>query len=124
MKEKIVSFEQAKWLEEIGFRSHCMNMYVNEILYTLDEFERYANGVVEEDPIEAPTLIEANDWLRENKKWYVNVFPVWMKDTNELNWGFRLVDLTNAKELEFAYLDTDFYKILSKGLDEIYFYID
>lgn len=67
MHEDYVSFEQAKVLKELGFDWECNHWYHPLEPDKIIECQTYCNHNSFERPYSAPTLAQAQKWLREVK---------------------------------------------------------
>lgn len=68
MNEDFVTYEQAEKLYDLGFDLKCIACYnEGEFEYT-GEYNNYNSGYYRYNIISAPTLTQAQKWLREVKK--------------------------------------------------------
>lgn len=67
---KIVTFEQAKRLKKLGFNKECDDIYWTDGSKDLEEgYGKFDwNNQSEEPCISAPSVHEALDWIREEKR--------------------------------------------------------
>lgn len=118
MNEDFVSYEQAVKLRECGFDWRCHAYYTNDYINTDPEditrkvrFHRewYApydhNCVV--GRTSAPTLWQAQKWLREVKGLHVQVAPCRDGDTEKMTW--RVVGVYSISE----FMGTSEFKVVA-----------
>ena len=121
MNEDYVSFEQAKTLKELGFDWECFSCYIK--VYKGDDgwrlriYDRYQSYNDERDErcISAPTLAQAQKWLREVKGKII--IPYVMHIENIMKYDFYIADEPIDP---FDYSDGfDTYELaLSAGIDK------
>lgn len=68
----IVTFEQAKRLQDIGFNAEVNRYFLYERLISSDDFDY--NGI-NKIHCSAPTITEALDWIREEKGIACGTYP-------------------------------------------------
>lgn len=121
MNTEIVRYNQALDLMELGFNSTCANLYYGQDLITQSHYDNYINGLCDDDEniINAPTLHQANQWLLDNKHWYVHPIPIWTIDTCETYWTLSLYNLDTCQEYCYMYQNKNFNETLSYGIDRV-----
>lgn len=116
--EDFVTYEQAKKLADLGFDYRCIACYDEEEFDYTGEYNNYNSGHY--DLISAPTITQAQKWLFEEKKIYIEIYC-----TNYLNnFGY---------ELKFDYDSNNHYctqgfinsnEALSRGIDDAIRYLE
>ena len=122
MKNKeIVRYNQAADLYELGFYETCANLYCDKELVTQSYYDKYIDGLCDDEvkTIFAPTLQQANQWLMENKQWYIHLIPIWTVDTCERFWTVSLYNLDTCQEYCYMYRNQSYYDTMSWGLDRV-----
>ena len=119
MKEDFVTYEQAVQLKELGFDRDTDYYYSG---YDKQLYSRWMpNGFdYNEPPTPAPTLSQAQKWLREVKETYVEARLRWSK-SNEVKFEANIGWPVLSDPSFFTHLSTlfDTYEAaLSAGVDE------
>ena len=112
-KEDFVTYEQAVALKKLGFNYDCDYCYSEDKeLYKYDYHTEYYTRI--SNDISAPTLAQAQKWLRKTKKHHVDSSCI-DKDT----WHYTITELIDnvivvRNELEFS----SYEEALSVGITE------
>lgn len=126
-KDDFVSFEVAKLLQDKGYREDCNASYITDetgrynlsVVFGLKEYRflsRHIDGFQYE--YLAPTLYDAQKWIRTKKKIHIVV------DINKHGWYYRLYDMEDLSFISQmdGYTDT-FEKALNDGIKESLTYL-
>ena len=71
MNEDFVSFELAVKLKEKGFDEPCIAHYKNNQLYIAHYINKFHSE--SEESIDAPTILQVLNWLRKEKKLFLEI---------------------------------------------------
>lgn len=137
--EDFVTYEQSAKLKELGFNWECTNYYLghNQQLREWDgkildyyhirwdyNYTEYIIGLPDtrenlfEDDFSAPTLAQAQKWLREVKEIDIIIFPIIPNDIKKYHW---VIDKDN--DLDFRLSSEELYstyeQALSGGIDKV-----
>ena len=129
MKEDFVTYEQALALNKLGFREECL-YYYNRGGMLVSNYYDSSDGIYVENlyisynsrhkitnKYDAPTLAQAQKWLRKEKK--LSVEPV-SGDTDEHGWEYGLVN-RNYEHPQFSFNNvtySSYEEALSIGITE------
>lgn len=116
--EDFVTYEQAVKLKELGFDLECNYWYYNVTKQII--FTHGCEWFYFEDMTKAPTLAQAQKWLREVKQLEVNsTYDVVCKE----GWFFYKNDLANVCIIDSDKMGDNFYasyeEALSAGIDNV-----
>ena len=114
--EDYVSFKQAKDLKELGFDWECNRFYNSTLNEDINGWLSCENFNNSDYSISAPTLAQAQKWLREEKKIDVIVFLSYPRGERKYHYGIH-------RQFPFLnYVDDyhhDTYELaLSAGIDK------
>lgn len=116
MHEDFVTFEQAAKLKELGFDWKCMKGYAhypNESVRTFNAQEENINGEYNEWCYSAPTLAQAQKWLREVKKLLIEVgYRSYKK------WSGTVSDFRNGRIYTAIDDNNTYEEAISEGIDK------
>lgn len=114
--EDFVTFEQAVKLKEIEFDWKCREYYYNltqRIIYT------YGSNCFDFDNMtKAPTLAQAQKWLREFKKINVEVIACFSRSLDMWQWDCFIQSLEDDEVDENTINHDTYEKALSAGIDK------
>ena len=128
--EDLVTFEQATFLKKLGFQEECTHYYYNKHLYEYSpkdysmyciswdfntkEYIDTSGYNLFENCISAPTLAQAQKWLRKNKN--VSIEPRY----DALQWWCNITNILTSdwKDLPDTY--RSYERALSTGITEYF----
>ena len=117
--EDFVTYDQAKVLKELGFDWKCNHWYHPLEPEKIIECQTYCNHNSFERPYSAPTLAQAQKWLRETNNVIIEIY-CFKCIVKLLVWNFTIVD-NNDKELiepEHENPFNTYEQSLSAGIDK------
>lgn len=96
--EEFITFEIAKKLKEKGFREECLAYYTTDDKYLQVIDIDYKEFLVSHNSIkypnnnyvDAPTISQVLDWLREEKKYHIEI------NYNE-SYGYNIIRITDSE---------------------------
>lgn len=118
MKEELVSYEQARKLEELSFNYDCCGYYYKydpTKVAVLSTPLNHNNRNLFKDICSAPRLDEAQKWLREVKG--INVRVNYFQDYKE--WFFDWLNLETGEHDETDATFDSYESALSAGIDAV-----
>ena len=89
MNEDFVTYEQAEKLADLGFDYKCIACYDEEEFEYTGEYNNYNSGYYRYNLISAPTITQAQKWLREVKGVKVYIKPLFSSEEYEYWISFK-----------------------------------
>ena len=114
--EDYVTYEQAEKLADLGFDYKCIACYDEEEFDYTGEYNDYNSGYYRYNLISAPTLTQAQKWLREVKGVKVYIKPLFSSEEYEYWISFKFKGFNVGNE-RYGVEETWEYA-LSSGIDE------
>ena len=129
-KEDFVTYEQALALKKLGFKEECLYHYDHQMVIPneskidsaccyipLEEFYRSMNDKYSKQYgiCDAPTLWEAQKWLRKEKKYSVEIESFLRHSSS---WFCNIENFKDDKSIETYGLYKSYEEALSAGISE------
>ena len=116
--EDFVTYPQARDLKDLGFDYDCDHYYITDYEDDLQVSTYYHNHNDNSLSCSAPTLWEAQKWLRKEKKYSVEAFFERIKDGKEQWSYFRSNILDSSQDDQSIGYFKSYEEALSEGITE------